>query len=77
MTIEEAITELLKLLGYYINTSDITDISNPTAATSMAIEALKREQKALELKPFVRNVNGWDEVVGEISRLSKEADEAK
>lgn len=41
MTREEAKKELFTLLGYYINTSDITDISNPTTAIDMAIEALK------------------------------------
>lgn len=77
MTREGAITELVNLLGYYINTSDTNDISNPTTAISMAIDALNREKKALELKPFVRNINGWNEVVGEISKLSKEDGDEK
>lgn len=41
-------------------------------AIDMAIEALKREKRALQLKSKVRNIDGWQNIVNEVARLEAE-----
>lgn len=67
MTREEAIECIEAIHVQMFNSGN----SKWTEACDMAIEALKREQKALELKPLVRNISGWNEMVNEISKLSE------
>lgn len=40
-------------------------------AVKMAIEALQREQKALQLRSVVRNIDGWEDFIGKISNCVK------
>lgn len=75
MTRERAI-QILKMNEQEKWRSGIT-AEEEIEAVEMAIEALKREQKALELKPLVRNISGWNEVVNEVSKLSSGSDNRK
>lgn len=66
---EEAIKILqaLKFIVDFENYSDRVEI-----ALGMAIEALKREKRALQLRSIVRNIDGWQNIVDEVARIEAE-----
>lgn len=65
MTREEAIMFLIDL-------KDETISRYKREAIDMAIESLKREKRALQLKSKVRNIDGWQNIVNEVARLEAE-----
>lgn len=69
LTREEAI-EILQAIKFIDNFGDYSD--RLEIAIDMAIEALKREKRALQLKSIVRNIDGWQNIVNEVARLDAE-----
>lgn len=73
MTREEAIYVLNELLEKVKVSPNKTNIlAKEKQALEMAIEALKREMRALQLRSIVRNIDGWQNIVNEVARLEAE-----
>ena len=69
MTREEAIKRIENLIRGRKDKRGKTELD---FALDMAIEALKREKRALQLKSIVRNIDGWQNIVNEVARLEAE-----
>lgn len=71
MTREEAIS-MLEQIGRHECIWMVCRHNEVYKAIDMAIEALKREKRALQLKSIVRNIDGWQNIVNEVARLEAE-----